>query len=196
VNVDFSYSTTEKGGVRIFVLPFVGPNAAPNFAVSGSPLYPAGQGSGDGFFTVSSGAATVDRIRFQMTTGDQTRVLFETFVPVSYRFSDYPISKMTLTPPSPAQLKFGQKVSVSFTYTSAASAGVRIYFRPMTGTAPTPNYAASPSPLYPAGTGTGTGDFTISSGAVTVDGVRFQVYASDNSTLLDEWIITASYRFS
>jgi len=28
-----------------------------------------------------------------------------------------------------------------------------------------------------------------------VDGVRFHVYASDNSTLLDEWIIPASYRF-
>ena len=86
VDITFDYSTNETGGARIFVLPFTGGSPTPHYAVSGSPLYPFGAGSGSGFFTITSGEVTVDQVRFKMTNADQSKVLLEFFIPVKYKF--------------------------------------------------------------------------------------------------------------
>jgi hypothetical protein len=86
VNITFNYTTTEAGGVRIFARPVSGVVLTPNFAAHGSPLYPVGSGTGTGSFTISSGAATVDKIRFQILNANQTALLFQTTIPVHYKF--------------------------------------------------------------------------------------------------------------
>lgn len=86
VKVSFSYATTQAGGVRIHARPFVGGALAPNYAASGSPLYPTGTGTGSGTFTIKTGTVTVDRIRIQMWNASQTTLLFEAFLPVSFQF--------------------------------------------------------------------------------------------------------------
>lgn len=86
VYVTFDYTTTEPGGVIIFVRPFTGGSLTPNYAASGCPLCPAGQGSGYGSFTIQSKEVTVDQLRFQMLSADQSRVLYEYFIPVNYHF--------------------------------------------------------------------------------------------------------------
>lgn len=86
VKVSFSYATAQAGGVRIFARPFVGNAPAPNSAASGSPLYPTGTGTGSGTFTIKTGTVTVDRIRFQIWNANQTTLLFEAFLPVSFQF--------------------------------------------------------------------------------------------------------------
>ncbi|MFN8470106.1 MAG: NosD domain-containing protein [Caldilineaceae bacterium] len=88
VNLTFNYATGWPQGVRIWTRPLSGGNSTPNYAVNGSPLYPAGSGSGDGFFTVTSGKAIVDGVRIQMWTPDETQLLAETRVAVDYRFSN------------------------------------------------------------------------------------------------------------
>ncbi len=106
------------------------------------------------------------------------------------------IFNIKLTPPSPANLKFGQKVIISFNYSAPQPGGVRIFARPMTHGNPTPHYAASGSPLYPSGSGKGEGYFTISSGAVTVDQIRFQMYNRNQSRKLLEVFLPVKYVFS
>ena len=89
VEVTFDYATTETGGVRIFVRPYTDGSLTPNYAASGSPLYPTGQGKGEGDFTIQSKEVTVDQLRFQMLSADQSRVLYESFISVNYHF--YPL---------------------------------------------------------------------------------------------------------
>ena len=110
-------------------------------------------------------------------------------------FCDY-ISNIQLSPASPACLTFGQKVTITFNYSASETGGTLIFVRPFSSGSLTPDYAAHPSPYYPAGTGTGSGDFTIMSGDVIVDQLRFQLKNSDQSKILLEFFIPVEYHFS
>jgi len=59
---------------------------ASNYAAHGSGIYPAGTGSGSGFFTITSGKVRITRIRFEIWNADQTIRLFRGFIPVNYQF--------------------------------------------------------------------------------------------------------------
>ena len=86
VNITFNYHTDEAGGVRLFCIPYTNGSWTPNLADNPSPIYPAGDGTGDGFITVTSGSVTVDQIRVYMTNADQSQTLFDTYIDVSYTF--------------------------------------------------------------------------------------------------------------
>ena len=86
VTFTFDYSTTEPGGVRIFGRPFTSTGLASNYAAHGSGIYPAGTGSGSGFFTITSGKVRITRIRFEIWNADQSIRLFRGFIPVNYQF--------------------------------------------------------------------------------------------------------------
>lgn len=109
--------------------------------------------------------------------------------------AEHLVSQITLSPATPNILKFGDNVNISFSYNTTQAGGVRIFPRPMTGNALTPNYAASGSPLYPVGSGNGTAYFTITSGPVTVDKIRFRIYNADQSVLLYNITIPVHYKF-
>ncbi|MDY0110316.1 MAG: T9SS type A sorting domain-containing protein [Candidatus Krumholzibacteria bacterium] len=79
VYVTCEYTTTEAGGVRIFLLPYTDGHSSPDYAVSGSPLYPTGTGTATNYFRISSGQVTVDQVRYRMTTADQSATLLEIF---------------------------------------------------------------------------------------------------------------------
>jgi hypothetical protein len=86
VTVTFSYDTTEVGGVRIWARLFTGQNLTPNYAACGLPVYPVGSGTGSCSFTLTGGNVTVNKIRLQMWTENQSALLFQTFLPVRYKF--------------------------------------------------------------------------------------------------------------
>jgi len=88
VTVSFNYATDQSGGVRIFARPLTGGSLSPNYAACSSPLYAAPSGSGTCTFTLTTGTGpvTVDQVRFQIYTADQSTLLYEAFVPVSYTF--------------------------------------------------------------------------------------------------------------
>ena len=197
VDISFSYSTTEAGGIRIFARPMTNGSTTPGYGASGSPLYPAGSGSGSGSFTITGGETTVDQIRFQVYNSDQSALLSEFFVPVIFHFhaAATSITDIEAASPSPASLAYGQNVDITFNYSTAQAGGIRIFARPMTNGATTPGYGASGSPLYPAGSGSGSGSFTITGGETTVDQIRFQVYNSDQSALLSEFFVPVRYAF-
>ena len=197
VTVSFSYQTSEPGGVLIIARPFSGAAPTPNYAACSSPVYPASTGTGSCTFTVTSGATTVTRIRFQMWNTSQTTLLFETFIPVHYQYKGNPtlVRSLVLAPGTPNILRFGQNVTVRFAYRTNQAGGVRIFARPMTGAGLTPNHAACESPLYPVGTGTGSCSFTIQSGAATVDGVRLEIWNANQTTLLFRAVVPVRYQF-
>ncbi len=196
VNISFDYRTSQAGGVRIFPRPLSGSSLSAGYAASGSPLYATGSGSGTGFFTITSGNVEVDGVRFQMYDANQTTLLQEFVVPVKYKFSAHSISGIVVTPSVPDGLVLNANASVTFNYRTSAAGGVRIFARPFTHGTLTPNYAASGSPLYAAGAGSGNGTFTITSGSVTVDSVRFQMWDANQTQLLLEWFVPVNIHFS
>ena len=105
------------------------------------------------------------------------------------------ISDVRLSPSRPASLSHSEEVKITFNYSTSHQDGVRIFLRPMSGEQPSPNYQASGSPLYPMGKGSGTGLFTISTGDVMVDSIRFEIKTEDQK-LLRRQIIPVKYRFS
>ncbi|MBI4546410.1 MAG: T9SS type A sorting domain-containing protein [Ignavibacteriae bacterium] len=196
VNISFNYESNEAGGIRIFPRPFTNGSLTPSYAASGSPLYPVGNGTGNAFFTITSGSVIVDHIRFQVLNADQSQLLLEFYIPVHFIFSTHAISNIVMTPTSPAPLQLNQNLSLSFDYTTDEAGGVRIFARPFTNGSLTPSYAASGSPLYPVGSGSGNGTITITTGDVTVDSIRFQMLNADQSQLLLEFFVPVDYHFA
>jgi hypothetical protein len=105
------------------------------------------------------------------------------------------VTQIVLDQPSPNSLKFGQFISVSFSYTNNEAGGVRIWVRPFSSGALTPNYMAHPSPVYPIGAGKDLGWFSISSGQVIVDQIRIQMWSADQTRLLFETFLPVSYHY-
>ena len=196
VDITFDYITNEADGVRIFARPFTGGALTPGYGGHSSPIYPVGSGSGTGFFTIHYVGSTVDEIRFQVMNADMSALLLEVFIPVDYQFTDYAITNIQLTPPSPASLRFNDQVNITFDYITNEADGVSIFARPFTDGAPTPGYSAHPSPIYPAGSGVGVGFFTVMAGENTVDQIRFQMMNANMSALLLEVFIPVDYHFS
>ena len=106
------------------------------------------------------------------------------------------ITNIVFTPPSPANLDYGEDVDFTFDY--EVDEDSRIFGRPFTGGAPSFAWAAHPSPLYSMGSGSGGGFFTIQDvgqGISHVDQVRFRVVALDLTTLLHETFVDVDYTF-
>lgn len=106
----------------------------------------------------------------------------------------FSIDNIQFLPNSPAALRLGSQVKVKFDYSSPQE--VRIFVRPMTKGALTPNYAAHGAGLSPVGKGAGEGNFTIKKRAAFVDQVRFQMYNNDQSKLLFEKLVKVRFSFS
>ncbi len=105
------------------------------------------------------------------------------------------ITNIGLSPSSPAALLNNDDVNIVFDYNTTEAGGVRIYARPFTNGSLTPSYSAHSSPLYSSGGGSGTGDFTITTGDVVVDQIRFQMKNADRTVLLWETFIDVEYHF-
>ncbi len=88
INVTFDYATTEANGVQIFARPISNGSPTPGYHAHPSDIYPAGHGSGTGWFYIPYGNVMVDEIRFQMYNYGQTVLLLEIFIPVRYRYCD------------------------------------------------------------------------------------------------------------
>jgi hypothetical protein len=88
----------------------------------------------------------------------------------------------------------GEQVEFTFEYSIDESGGARIFARPFTNGNLTPGYGASGSPIY-NGDGTGSSFFTINSGSVVVDEIRFLITTADQTATLREFYIPVTYQF-
>jgi hypothetical protein len=81
------YRSGDPDEIRVFIRPFTDGTLSPHYAAHMSSVYPAGIGSGTGWFTITSGEVTVDLLRFQVTNADQSVLLSEFYIPVEYHFN-------------------------------------------------------------------------------------------------------------
>ncbi|HLB72430.1 MAG TPA: hypothetical protein VJJ98_00270 [Sedimentisphaerales bacterium] len=191
VDIRFSYTTDEAGGVRIYVLPYTNGSPSPNYAVSGSPLYPSPKGSGSGFVTITSGDIVVDQIRVYMKTADLSTVLWETFVDVEYHFGNS-ITNINMAPASPAQLMTGQNIDITFDCVTEESEGAHVFARPYTNGSLTPGYGASGGFFF-TGTDSGTQWFRIYTDNQRIDQIRVYMRTADLSEVLWETFVDVDY---
>lgn len=105
------------------------------------------------------------------------------------------VKNISIDPDTPNILAFGEKFTVTFDYVTNETGGVRIWVRPKTGKSLTPQYAACGSPLYAAPAGSGSCDMTITSGNVTVDGIRIQMWTKGQTQLLFSTTLPVHYKF-
>lgn len=199
VTITCNYETQSIDGVRIFFRPYTNGSPTPGYGAHGSPLYAYGHGSAEGWFTINSGEVTVDQIRVTMLFDDQSFLLKEVFVPVTFHYNpSVEITKIDFNPLSPANLITGEDITAKFDYdtTSGPAGGTRIFFRPFTGNQLSLNYGAHGSPSYEAGTGSGSGSFTIYENLETVDRVRVSVWNNDQTAKVTEFFIPVNYTFS
>ena len=105
------------------------------------------------------------------------------------------ISNIQVNPTTVAAMQWNQDVTISFNYKASTVGGIRIFARPMSGGSLASSYAASGSPLYAVGSGVGTQSFTITSGSVVVDKIRFQVYNDNQSQLLLQFYVPVKFVF-
>ena len=196
VDITFQYDVELPLGVRIFARPITEGELTPNYAASGSPLYIA-NGMGDADFTITTGEVTVDAVRFQVWTHDQTDLLLEFYVPVIFHYGHHGIYHIMMTPESPSCVMYDpQEVELYFDYITDHPGDVRIFARPYTDGGLTPNYGASGSPAYPSGMGNGDQWFKIlSPPEVEVDQIRFWMTNEDQSETLLEFFVPVSFEF-
>ena len=110
-------------------------------------------------------------------------------------FSQNDVCQIDLPSTRVADFAHGEQVQFTFEYSVDEPGGVRIFPRPFTNGGLTPGYGASGSPVY-SGDGNGSAFFTINSGEVTVDEIRFIITTADQSTTLREFYIPVNYHFS
>ncbi len=196
VGVTFDYTTDRASGVRIFARPFTAGELTPGYTASASPVYAVGSGSGSGTFTITSGEGIVDQIQFQMLNEDQSEIIMEFFIDVELYFGSHGLYNIELNPSTFASLQHNQDVTATFDYATTEPGGVRIFMRPFTAGALSPGYTAHGSGVYPIGSGSDDGSFTITTGDVVVDQVRFRMTNADQTVTLLEFFLDAEYVFS
>ncbi|MFN0217117.1 MAG: T9SS type A sorting domain-containing protein [Saprospiraceae bacterium] len=193
-SVSFNYSTTEAGGIRIFPRPWTNGDLSPNYAYSGSPTY-NGSGTANSTFTITATNQRVDHLSFRVTNSDQTETLLEFLSPVDFTFGLFLVYNIRLCPAPPARLEHGEPINIHWDYYNDQAEDTRVFVRPFSNGAQSPGYSASGSPTYPAGLGSASGFFTINSGDVLVDQLRFKVTNADQSVTFAEYFIPVHYEF-
>ena len=105
------------------------------------------------------------------------------------------ITNVNISIQFPASLSLGERITVSFNYSTNYNKGVRIFVRPMTNGSLSPNYAAHPSTTYNLRNGNGSGFFTISKGDITVDNIRITIVSTAGTVLFTK-IVPVELHFS
>ncbi len=194
ITVNFDYSTTETGGARIFPRPYTNTGLTTGYGACGSASH-TGSGTLNCNFTINGSNQHVDHIRFQATNDDQSQVLLTVLYPVDLTFGEVHLKNIKMCPEKPVRMDNGERVNFDFDIENNTGAAIRVFPRPFTAGAISPGYAASGSPAYATGSTSTDAFFTISTGDVVVDQIRFRITNEDQSTVLGEFFYSADYVF-
>jgi hypothetical protein len=104
------------------------------------------------------------------------------------------IYNIRFNPKPEAALQWNQNVDITFDYKTSEAGGIKVFAHPMSSDSLAANYSVSNSPLYRS-SGTGNQSFTITSGKVFVDKVRFQVYNANQTLLILEFCVPVKFYF-
>ncbi len=186
VNVSIDYKIDVPEGRRVYVIPYTNGSPTPHYAVNGSPVYPQGTGTATGYFRITQGTAVVDEVRVYTRDPDFTETPLEMFVPVVYRYGPHGVYNVQPAYSQHSRLPYDTSFGMTFDY-ATDQPGCKIYARPFNSGSLEPGYSASGSADLPP-SGSYNQQFTFA-GDADVTHIRFQVFALDNSTLLDEFFV-------
>ena len=129
VTVKFLYRTVETAGVRIFCEPFTGGSFPPRTMLQGSPIIKSPRDTMSRYFSIDSGTTQVDSVRFWMTDSTSTKTFFETYVPVSYSFSDITLAFVPVNKRLPKEFlcKANRDGTVRIKMPEAGFAEIKVY---------------------------------------------------------------------
>ena len=182
VSVDYKIDVAE--GRRIYVVPYTNGSPSPNYGVSGSPVYFGEGTTAEPFYTITSGTVAVDEVRVYTRDPDFTETPLEIFVPVIHHFGPHGVYNIQPDHSQYSHLRHGMGLTIDFDY-GVDAPGCKIYARPFNGGVLETGYGASGSiDLPPAGSY--SQNFFFDDDA-DMSHIRFQIYALDNTTLLDEF---------
>lgn len=109
------------------------------------------------------------------------------------------VNKVTITsmsPQSPATLKFDEDVTITYSYEIGDPNGARIWVQPYSNGAITPKYSYTSSPLF-KGNGTRTVKISVSSGDNTiVDQLNVEIADANGQETISESFQTVDYTFT
>jgi hypothetical protein len=196
ITVNFSYNINVTAGVRVIVRPLTGSSVTPNSTATPAPLY-SGTGNGSAAFTVSSGNNVhIDKVQLQVWNADQTEMFEEQSIEVDYTFMEGFVELTEMSPGSGSKIVMGQNAFVKFKYFSAVAEGIRVFIRPITLGALTPNYSAHSSPDYLSQDGQDTGYFTINDLIKQhVDQIRVQAIKVGSDEVIFEKLVAVDLDF-
>lgn len=145
-------------------------------------------------WTLGEGGNTYEGLWQQLKVIAPTEVLSNQATFDLTCLEDHTLDLVSKDPSSPARLFIGDRVNFSFDYKTNEEDGVRIFGRPFTAGAPSPDYAAHGSPIHPVGSGSATGFFTVNTPG-EVDQIRFRMWNADQTELLLEFFVDVDYEF-
>jgi hypothetical protein len=195
VDVQFTYSTDEAAGVRIYVRPYTHGAYTPTYAAHGSVGSPAGTGNGSGWFTITSQENTVDSLAFLVYDAANTNLLLQYLVPGNFHFGSHKVTDISFEPTSPAFFTTGHYDSIRFTYTHNYAGGVLLWAVPRFGSTGQPNFGYTPSAVLPVGSATLTRSFTVYSENHFINKVRYRMVNATQTETLLTWEVPVQFYF-
>ncbi len=191
--VSFDYATTESPDTIIFARPWFSNAFVPGYGASGGDGGPP-SGSGSQRFTFPTADANVNQIHFRMLTADQSTLLLEFNLAVTYWWRDVGVSNLVLSKPSPASLQLGEHLEVTFDYNNPTAEDMLVWTMPRYGAGGMPGGGTSGSFYMAPGTGTATRWFT---GNVPADADAFRLLCRNGDQSVEHFDlpIPVSYHF-
>lgn len=195
--VDLTFDYVQTGGnVRIYAVPDYNGSFPISATYKPSPVYSTATGTATGFVRMFQ-PGKINGIHFKIYGEDNTTLLYDTLVTgIHYKFIDYHISFLNLSPSSPAVRAIDNAGEITFNFDFIQSGGkVRIYALPdYNGKAPAGSFYSG-APLYSSSEGIAEGYRMGLAVPGKINGIHFLIYGEDNTFLYDTLITGLNYEF-
>ncbi len=195
VDVEFDFYNYSTDGFLVFARGMQDGEYPPGWAYQASgPIYD-NEGHTSRYWYQTSGEPVIDEVQILVKSADATETYLDARVPVEYVWGPNAVYNVDFTPTAPAILDNEEHVDLTFDYTWEGPDDCLIFQVPYTDGAPSPNYAVSGSIYYPPPSGSGNDYFTILTGDLEVDQVRYKIMSTDFSITYFEYLLSAQHFF-
>ena len=181
--------------IQIIAMPLTNGQPSPGHWIEDSGNLSEGSGRVWPWFKIQSGAVVVDEILLTMETTLGKEVLLEYRFPVWFHFGPHAIRTVTVTPEGPERMAHGQLVNIDFIYETTQVGGIRISAVPITNGILTPNSTFSTFDLLSGSSGWENKWFSVTSGDVDIEAIRFVMWDASLTTPLHSFDLPCDYHF-
>jgi hypothetical protein len=125
--LEFTHEFFSDEAGYLFILPYFQGQVVSGFGVSpGEDITPP-YDTATQHIRFYEGPKQVDEVRFQLTTYDQSEILWEVFVPVEYYWDEHGLSNFSFDWDPMQYLSHEQRITCAFDYSTSDPGGVRVW---------------------------------------------------------------------